>query len=238
VATLIDLGVLLLAHRRPALLPLIVRQIKGAWPLSCIQIALDRPSPAVLEVVQDLSRVEGVEVLRCPLPAVAERENFMQVRAWQHEQMLPRAPKYMAIWDDDHVLEATAEAKADMEWGVDLIYAVKAFLWDSLALVNTKMPEHRSVLFFRVRPEDRFPLDRMIHAPTPLHDHPTSTACLGARLIDVGYLDAAERAQIFARYARAGKIDAATKPLVEPSAPKRFNTANHDLMDEVKAALK
>jgi hypothetical protein len=234
----IDLGVLLLAHRRPALLPLIVRQIKGAWPLSCIQIALDRPSPAVLEVVQDLSRVEGVEVLRCPMPAVAERENFMAVREWQRQQMASRDPKYMAIWDDDHVLESTAEAKADMAAGIDLLYAVKVFLWDSLQMVNTRMPEHRSVLFFRVRPGDAFPLDRMIHAPADVHDHPGSTALLGARLIDVGYLDAAERAQIFARYARAGKIDAATKPLVEPPALKRFNTANHDLMDEIKAALK
>lgn len=215
-----SLGVMVLAHAREQLLPLICRQIQTAWPDSVIQIAVDRPTPAV----RDILRLPlGAQVLEVPFPVVADREYFMEARRWQLDQLRPYAPRYAVLWDDDHILEDTAEPARLMADGADLIYADKAYIWDDLAHINVHIPRHRSVFFFKLRDGDQYPLDRFIHAPAGIHDDPCATSVvLRARLLDIGYMYSRERERLFKAYARAGKIDDVTKALVEPPTKERL----------------
>ena len=208
---------MLLAHRRPQLLELIVDQVQSAWPSSQVDITLDRPSLEVLQLVDKLGRRPGVRVLCSPAEIRHDELHFRAVRQWQLEQLAPLEPRYAVIWDDDHVLEQTTEAKKHMDAGVDLIYAVKAYFWNTLEQTAHHIPEHRSVFFFRLRPGDQFPADRTIHAPAGVHDDPKSiSVTMRNRLLDIGYLSAEERRRIFDSYKQVGKIDAVTRALVEP----------------------
>lgn len=219
---------MVLAHKRPHLLPLIVDQVTRTWPACAIDIALDRPSLAVLQAADAAAKQPAVRLLSLPFPVLTHKENFMEARRWQLDQMRAREPRYAALWDDDQVLECPDEARQLMDERVDLIYAVKAYFWDALEQTAHHLPEHRSVFFFRLRPGDQFPLDRTINAPVAVHDDPLSVAAtLHGRLLDVGYLSAEERARVFKAYSQVGKLDAVTKSLVtqpelKPFVPYRY----------------
>lgn len=222
-----NLGLMVLAHRRPWLLPLIARQVQEFWPdKSVIQVTLDRPTSAVLQAVERMGRLHPqVHITATDIPALAHRENFMRLRNFQLDQLRPFNPRYACIWDDDHILECPQEAKWRMieQKAPDLVYIRKRFLWDTIDQQNTAIPEHRSVMFFRVRPDDRFPEDRMIHAPAGVHDDPASRyTTMKSTLLDVGYLTPGERERVFAAYKAAGKIDAATLALVSPPQLKPY----------------
>jgi hypothetical protein len=116
-------------------------------------------------------------------------------------------------------MEKPQEGRFWMARRFDLIYARKRFLWNSIDKFNAKMPEHRSVFFFKCLDEDDFPsveTGRIIHAPVRVHDSPDSrSVTLESNLLDIGYLWPEERERVFRAYAEAGKIDSATTPLVQ-----------------------
>lgn len=206
------LGVMVLCHARPYILRDIVDQ---AWTLADevrVEFMLDRINGAVSDAVF----TSGCDrVLDAPVPALDHKENFMEVRRAQWHSMRTWEPDYAVLWDDDHLLEGPREARRVLEGRPDLVYATKAHLWDSVKQENIRFPTHRSPFFFRCLPDDDYPLDRMIHAPAGIHDHATKVVDLKGRLLDIGYIERGERARVWAAYKRAGKIDAATLPLIK-----------------------
>lgn len=211
------IGAMVLCHRRPWLLPLIARQCRTIWPDSIVQFTLDRPSAEVIEAAQEARRWhENLEIFEAPFPPIGEKENWMALRNWQLEQMEPRGPEFCMIWDDDHIFERPMDADVYMKAGYDLVYTRKLFFWNQTNMVNIGLFEHNSVSFFRLIKGDRFPLDRIIHAPAGIHDNPLAKkAQMNSRLLDVGYLYPEDRERVFNMYAKAGKLDAATMPLME-----------------------
>jgi len=221
----VDLGVMILVHKRPWPLRLIVEQISEAWPNSIIQLTEDR---CELDIASILDGTEGAVSQRAPFPVVDENgEHFMVMRQWQLEQIRKYNPKYIGFWDDDHLLEDPDEVKQYMTMGADIIDMKKAFFWDDLEHTNERIPPHVSPVFFKDRPGTSFPdtESRIIHCPVGIHDDPASVRVVtNSRLLDVGYLDAAERARVWAAYKEAGKIDAATMALVEDPQLVKFES--------------
>jgi hypothetical protein len=215
------LGVMLLAHRRPWLLPLIVEQALSEFK-AFVDITVDRPSSDVLEVVDKLAQQKNVRVFESPEPCLqpgASGDHFMTIRQFQLEKLQEKMPRYGVMWDDDHILESPQEGRYWMGRRFDLIYAKKRFLWDSVHKWNAKMPEHNSCFFFKMLEGDCYPsyeTGRIIHAPVQVHDSPDSRKVeMKSYLLDMGYLWPEERERVFRAYAAAGKIDPATMPLVE-----------------------
>lgn len=209
---------MVLCHQRPWLLPLIARQCQTMWPESVLQFTLNRPSAAVLEAVQQAKVFHpGAEVFEAPFDPVDDKgEHWMELRNWQLERMEARGPEFVMMWDDDHLFERPLEADTYMKAGYDLIYTKKLYFWQQANLVNVALFPHNSVTFFRLLKGDRFPLDRIIHAPAGIHDNPLAkSAQMASRLLDIGYLFPEDRERVFKMYARAGKLDAAVKPLME-----------------------
>ena len=230
------LGVMLLAHHRPWLLPLIVEQALSEYK-SFVDITVDRPSADVVRVVDELSKRENVRVFESPEPCLQSGpggDHFITVRQFQLERLQELSPKYGVIWDDDHILEQPQEGRYWMGRGYDLIYVRKRFLWNSVRKYNANMPEHNSCFFFKMLENDCYPsyeLNRMIHAPVIVHDSPDSRKVeMLSFLLDTGYLWSEERERVFRAYAASGKIDPATAPLVaepdlrdlKPSRKKGF----------------
>jgi hypothetical protein len=225
----VDLGVMILVHKRPWPLPLIIEQILESWPNCKIMLTADRPTAEVDEVVGD-AWGPRVGTRAAPFPVVdSDGEHFMAIRQWQLEELRLYRPRYIGFWDDDHLLESPDEAKFWMEKGVDIIDAEKAFFWNSMDNVNVKIPAHISPIFFKDRPGTAFPgsESRIIHTPVEIHDDPNSTRQkLVTKLLDVGYLFEGERARVWETYKLAGKIDAATMALVEEPHLKTFSTTS------------
>lgn len=215
---------MVLGHARPWLFELIAKQATTIWPGAVVQITLDRPTGTVIAAAERAAaKYPGVEVLAAPFPAVADREYFMELRNWQLDQIRRHNPEFVALWDDDHILERPREVAQYLRGGFDLVYIRKLFFWDTLDQFNTAIPEHNSVLFFRVLPDDRYPLDRVIHAPLQVHDSPLSRKVqVTSRLLDVGYLHQSDRERVFKVYARAGKLDAATLPLMNSPTLREY----------------
>lgn len=222
-------GVVILAHRRPQLLQLIVEQFKSIWPDAAVDLTLDRPSPEVeREAEQAARRWPGVRPLRAPFGALTHRENFMELREWQRHQMDTLHPKWCCISDDDHVLSHPEEARRALEADQhDLFHVRKLYLWDSPLTANLGLPLHNSVYFYRRLDGDRFG-GRVINAPDRVHDTGRRTDLKGW-LLDVGYLTASERRRVWAAYKRAGKIDPLTLGLVV--APPRLHPVERELSD-------
>jgi hypothetical protein len=212
-----QLGAMVLCHHRPWLLPLIQKQIFSTWPDARIHYALNRPNAAVVAAVNKLAadtRVRAFDVDQ----GLRTEGDWMVLRSLQLVEMQLENPRFICIWDDDHILEDPDEAARKLSRrDYDLVYATKAFFWDSLDNISTAFPAHRSVFFFRNLPGDEFPLDRMIHAPTCVHES-KRVVDLKGKLLDVGYLLRENRQYVWEQYKRTGKIDAATLPLVrEPT---------------------
>lgn len=227
----VHLGVLLLAHQRPWLLPLIARQVAENWgERSVICVTLDRATSPVLRAVARMTEMHPrVRIFNSPIAALDRGENFMRLRNLQLEQLQDVRPNYACLWDDDHILECPREAKWRFgRYKSDLIYARKRFFWDGLDHVNTALPDHNSVLFFRYSPDDRFPEDRMIHAPAGVHDKPDAKVTqMRSTLLDIGYLTRNERERVFNAYKQAGKVDAATMALVSPPVLTPYRPRSH-----------
>lgn len=213
---------MVLTHRRPWLLGLLTEQLVKTWPEARVQFTADRPSAAVVAAMEAARAAypNSVDIFQAPFPAVGAKENFDALRAWQYEQALEHSPKYGAIFDDDHILDEPERAREDLErTGADIASVTKIQFWDSLRTINALLPLHHSPLFFRLRAGDQFPVgvNRMIHAPVNIHDDPKAVRIdLSTPLLDIGYLWKSERDRVFAMYARVGKIDPHTRPLVEP----------------------
>jgi hypothetical protein len=216
-----EIGLMVLAHQRPQLLRLIVEQALATWPDAVVDFGLDRPSPAVSQVVGDLvvSFPDNVRAWPVPVPAIAHRENFMTLRQLQLERMHQVRAKYVALWDDDHILSCPEEAVTLMAEGCDLIYVHKVYLWNSCATMNLALPGHNSVLISRRLESDAFG-GSMVNAP----DRILRDGLVGQMrtyLLDVGYLKEAERKRVWEVYKRAGKIDPLTLGLNAP--PRLFD---------------
>jgi hypothetical protein len=183
-----------------------------------LQVVLSRPNSEVIREVNHLEKhatydIQVVEAPFNPLEA-GKGERFMELRRWQHDLLPPC--DYGVIWDDDHYLEDPQEARKLLEcreW--DLIYATKAFFWGDREHIATHIPTHRSVFFFRCLPGDEYPLDRVIHAPSQIHDNATQVTDLRSKLLDFGYLNRADRDRCWADYKGVGKIDSATSALID-----------------------
>ncbi len=225
------LGVMVLAHARPQLLRAIVRQAREIDPSAVVQITSDRPTDAVVE---ELATLEA-EHFRAAVPALDRRENFLTLRNQQLNQMRGRRVKYGVLWDDDHLLQDTGEARRLLVSDPDLVYATKAYLWNSLTTENVALPVHRSAFFFRMLPGDQFPLTRMINAPEQIHDNAKVVTDLTGRLFDVGYLTEAERRRVWEAYKRAGKLDRLTMGLVSPGILRAVPA--HPILDHLRQLL-
>lgn len=214
------LGVMLTVHARPFLLYPIFRQISAFRAKTHLQVTLSRPTAAVIEQVQrfldcPISKNVTVELIEAPFnPLAPGKERFMELRQWQLER-LPAACNYAVIWDDDHVLEDPDEVLDAMRDKMDLTYIRKVFFWDNPTTISTAFPEHNSCFVFRRLPGDKFDMDRVLHAPATIHDTAKKVIQLQGRLLDYGYMHADDRARCWDDYKRVGKIDPATRPLVE-----------------------
>lgn len=211
---------LLLLKRRGWLLPTIAEQALTLTPNVFFSICLDDPDPGVEEGLEAMKAVLGPEryvVYDAIFPALGERERWMQLRQFQFKTACDKFdPTHGCIWDDDHILADLDDATQKLREDWDLVYATKLFLWDTADRYNARMPQHRSVFFFKVLPGDAFPVDRTIHAPIGIHDFAKKITDLKAPLLDYGYMHRLARERVFRDYVRVGKIDAATRPLVEP----------------------
>ena len=209
-----------LVHRRVSILPHIWEQLPGLGCPVHLGITLSRPTAEVIEKIQELvdrglGKRVSISLHNAPFSPLGERERWMELRQLQLE-WLPRDCTHGVIWDDDHILEDKKELVEAIDEGADLTYITKLFFWDSPKTYTTTFPDHNSVFSFRMLPGDRFPLDRTIHAPAAIHDRAKKVVQLKGRLLDYGYMDAYDRATCWAEYKQAGKIDAATRPLVMP----------------------
>lgn len=220
-------GVMLLAHRRPWLLPLIVEQCLSEFK-SFVDITVDRPSADVLRVVDELSGRKGVRVFEAPRPCLVPGpggDHFMAVRQFQLEKLQEKMPNYGCLMDDDAIFEHPAEARRWMAKRFDLIYAKKRYLWDNVYQYNANMFEHCSVHLFKMLEGDRFPeveSGRIIQAPLGVHDGDDSTkVTMSSFLLDIGTIWKEERERVFRAYAASGKVDGATLPLVQPPLLKK-----------------
>lgn len=225
---MIDLVIFTLAHSRPKLLPLIVEQAQQLCDRGLetrVEFGVDHETEEVFYVLEDLllKNPKLVSAVRIPFQVVDDKEHFMEARNVQLASLRRFEPRYAALWDDDHLMEYPYELLPQINKGTDLIYSDKVYFWDSLHFHNIGLPLHRSVLAFKVRPGDTYPLDRTINAPQGVHDDPAATKkVLESRLLDIGYMTSAERWRVFKVYKDAGKIDALTMGLMAAPTLKRF----------------
>jgi hypothetical protein len=213
-----SLGVMTLLHsRHHCLLPIyadICRLAAGARHVHW-QIVLNKPTNMVLETLNYIlthdRRGMMIDVLEAPFSPLDNIERFIELRRWQYER-LP-VTTWGVIWDDDHVLADSEEARIKLTSKDDLVYATKLFFWDDDEHYTSHIPTHRSVFFFRRLENDQFPADRGIHAPALIHDRGGPQSDLRAPLLDYGYMARVDRERCWLDYRRVGKIDAATLPL-------------------------
>lgn len=215
------LGIMQLVHARPQYLRAIWRNMSRLARPYHLQVTLSEPTAEVVRVVAELEEgappyCQSLQILEAPFNPLRGKERFMELRRWQLERLPPT--EFAALWDDDQLLEDPDELVTALYNDACLTYATKAFFWDSPLFLATHFPVHTSVFTFRRLPGDTFPLDRTIHAPAKIHDSPRSVVHLSGRLLDFGYMDAADRNRCWRDYKRVGKIDPATRALVvEPT---------------------
>lgn len=211
-------GLMVLVHQRPQLLHLIVRQVVETWPDGLVDFGMDRPSIEVIGTVKALldRYPKNVRCWGTPFPAIAHREQFLELRQLQLERMHAAKVKFAALWDDDHILADPDEAKRCLADNPTLVYCHKLYMWDSPAYINIGLPGHNSVLFSRRLEGDRFG-PNMVNAPAEiLRQGEGNFVQLKTWLMDIGYMTAAERARVWKVYKRAGKIDSLTTGLMRP----------------------
>jgi hypothetical protein len=213
-----SIGLMTLVHQRAALIPLICEQVHATWPDAVIHFTADR---ATKEVWRELWRVKeiwpGITLHSAPFPAIDHRENYIALRDWQLQRLHETGCKYIALWDDDHCLQAPQEAKELLEKGPDLVYCPKLYFWDSLHTINAALPWHNSVLFSKRIAGDKW--KAMVGAPARAHEG-IKIEQMETALLDVGYLTQIERHRVWEVYKRAGKIDDLTKGLILPPTLK------------------
>lgn len=232
-----SLGVLVLAHKRPQLLGLICRQIFETWPDARVDFTLDRPTPEVAAEARRLAcHFDGVRIFDAAFAAIDGKENFIALRDWQLQKLHQTGCKYIAMWDDDHVLADPLEAKKAMDEGADLVYATKAYFWDGLDAINVGLPRHTSILFSRRIDGDHWM--KMVGAPQLASELPISRELVGP-LLDVGYMAESERQRVWKVYKRAGKIDQLTTGLILPPTLQRVREglAQNRWYQELEATL-
>lgn len=209
-----SLGVMTLVHQRSALIQLICEQVKHTWPDAVIHFTADRASK---EVWRELWRAKdqwaNVYLHSAPFPAIDHRENYIALRDWQLQRLHETGCQYIALWDDDHVLEQSSEAKEILAKEPDLVYCPKLYFYDSLDTINAALPLHNSVLFSKRIDGDQW--KEMVGAPAKAHTG-IRIEQMKTGLLDIGYLTVIERHRVWEVYKRAGKIDDLTKGLVLP----------------------
>lgn len=219
------LGLLVLVHQRPQLIPLIVEQAATTWPGAVVHFTMDRPSEEVEKATsrEQYGEYSGsdikVRIWDAPFPAITHREQFIELRQFQLEKMhFLHNPEWLAMWDDDLLFEDPEEARAAMAGGqYDLLYSRKRFLWETPDQENVGFPVHNSIQLFRNLPGQKW--TKMVQAPAPICDT-GRVGQLAGDMLDVGYLTAADRERCFAAYKRTPKLtDPYTAGLVD-SAPR------------------
>lgn len=209
---------MVLAHARAKLLPLIAHQLQTVWGKHAhVDILLDNPTEEVRWVTDTMKLLRNVRVKPAPFsPLGAGGEKWMELRNYQLDWARELKPEYAAMWDDDHVLSDPIGSCCSLLTGVPMTRIMKTFFWGDLDHVNAAVPPHDAVFWFRVEENDAFPTDRVIHAPAKIYDTQRWVRERG-ELLDIGYLEEADRLRVFNAYKRAGKIDASVTPLVQPA---------------------
>lgn len=211
-----SLGVMVLVHKRPQLLRLIVEQAVETWPDARIDFGQDNVSTDVAAQVYLLQRdyPNNVTHWNCPFPAIAHKEQFLELRRLQLDRL--QDCDYIGMWDDDHILSDPEEAKVAMASGSPLLYCHKLYFWDSPSYINIALPGHNSVLFSKRLPGDQFG-PNMVNAPAEiLRQGEGAKYQMKTWLLDFGYMMSTERARVWNVYKRAGKIDTLTTGLMKP----------------------
>lgn len=229
------LGLLVLVHQRPQLIPLIVEQVATTWPGAVVHFTMDRPSEAVRAAVV---KACGCEVRHwdAPFAALTHKEQFIELRDWQLRKMNELdSPEWCAMWDDDLLFEDPEEARSAMAGGqYDLLYSRKRFLWETPDQENIGFPVHNSIQLFRNLPGQKW--TKMVQAPSPLCDEGRPGQLKGD-MLDVGYLTAADRERVFAAYKRTPKLtDPYTVGLVDPRPPLAPFKSNSPWHERIKQA--
>lgn len=220
------LGVLLRAHQRSATLDIILSELRrlGTLPgvATKILVTTDRPTYHVCKVIEKYEPYL-FDVLPLPFPLLSPTgEHFMEAANLGLERFEKTHLDWCAIWDDDFWLEpihATEELpRALASSDVDLWYANALFMWDESNRFNAAR-RHRSPLLFRYWLDDRFPLDRIIHATALAHDTAIlteRTATLSTPILEYGCFTPSERLRLYRTYTEAGKVDSFISSLVAP----------------------
>lgn len=195
------------------------RSFKGVAVLA--HVMQDRPSQEVKKVLADNDDLI-YNVLEAPFPLVsAAGERFCEGLNLQLDDFERAGANFYMLQDDDSWLEP-GQAQDALEWALeqneaDMLYVHSVFFWDVSNLYNSNR-RHCSPLLFRALPGDRYPLNRMITATEHRHDTAIAenrTSDLGVPMLDYGTYSAADRQEVWERYAEAGKVDEFTKPLLQ-----------------------
>jgi len=223
---------MLRAHRRAEWLDAIFAQLVALSAHTkhlTICVMLDRPAAKVLRLVerQVAAAYENViiDVVVAPTPLVSSRgEGFMRALQVHYDALLALDPdvEYAALWDDDFImgpaLLADVQNRFDKGISAHTLRAESVFLWEHNKQYNAAFPRHWQHLFFKCIRGDKFPIDRMVHAPISALRGPSED--LPGHLHNFGYLTEADRMLTWDAYKRAGKVDAHTLCLIKPPKVK------------------
>lgn len=229
----VRLAVTMLLKRRGTLLRHIVDQARQIADDYWVVIGLDSPLTAEAERgLSELSNTPGICTVHVPPVLDRDGDHFHERRNVLHETIehhAPFVPTHAAVWDDDNLLLDLAAARHALRSPAELVYGTKVYLWDDPHVINLEMPTHRSVFFWRWRPGDRHPRradGTLLHRPRP------GEPVADLQVLDNGSLNPAEREQVFADFAAAGKIDPMTTCLLDDPKPGRMNYENTDVEPE------
>jgi len=224
----IKLGVLLRAHHRHEQLDIALQELLRYNELPGlevkIQVLVDRPHFLVEGVLKKYrDRLYGLAY--CPFPIVSARGyRFMESNNYNLKRLEHCDPDWVYVADDDAWFAPPMIDKelpeALTSTTVDLWYAKSLFLWDDPRQYNENR-KHYGPVIWRHQPGARWPLDRSLQVPMPLHDEAIMTRRVGdltTPLLDYGSYDEPERVRLYNAYLRAGRDphDAWVSSLVEP----------------------
>lgn len=195
------------------------RSFKGIAVLC--HVMADRPSEEVKKVLEENEDLI-YNVLPAPFPLVSSQgERFLEGLNLQLDDFERAGCDWYYLADDDYFLES-GQAQDALEWALeqndfDMFNCWSVFFWDSPDLYNANR-KHYSPFLWRVLPGDRYPLNRMIQVTEHRHDTAIAenrVSDLEVPILDYGTYSAADRQEVWERYAAAGKIDDFTRPLLQ-----------------------
>ena len=225
------LAVLLRAHRRPAYLAHALR----AWSLLSpliplrVHVALDRPTPEVLEVLAPL-KTDAIIRDFSHLPILSPgRDRFLDAQNAHLDWLMEFPPaEWVMVADDDFWFEPTAAA-AYLPAALDNpdadAYFCQCLSIHALPDLYNAARGHTSIRLYRnLDPTARFTGDRMLSIPDALHDFSVityRTAQLRVPLLEYNH-EPADRWATYTTYRDSGKEDPYTRSHILQPVLRRF----------------